>query len=192
MIAPVSHTIISYIPMKKIFLFLILFITITAANVQAQEDWAVGLRFGDPSGLNAKKYFGDGNAFDFSIGSSGSFYGGRGRDYRNGYRGSGIAIMGNYVWQNEVGFIDLDGLQWYYGVGGQLSFRRYFAYDRVRGGYFGYTTNVAVGATGIVGLEYFIPDTPISIFGDIGVYLEIVPAPFWMYLPVGIGGRFNF
>jgi hypothetical protein len=179
--------------MKKIFSLFILFAAMAVAHVQAQQqDWAVGLRFGDPSGLNGKKYFGNGTAFDLTVGSSGNFYGGRSRGYRDGYRGAGIALMGNYVWQKEVGFIELDGLEWYYGVGGQLSFRRYFAYDRSRASYYDYQTNVAIGATGLVGLEYFIPDTPISIFGDIGIYLEIVPAPFWINLPVGIGGRFNF
>lgn len=92
-------------PMKKIFSLFILFSIAAIVHVQAQQqEWAVGLRFGDPSGVNVKKYFGNGAAFDLTLGSSGNFYGGRSRGYRDGYRGAGIALMGNYVWQKEVGW----------------------------------------------------------------------------------------
>lgn len=169
-------------------LFLACILTMGIANVQAQQqEWAIGLRLGDPSGLNVRKYFGHGNAFDLNIGTIGNIYG-RNRTYRSGYYGNaGIAVMGNYLWQKDIA--NANGLMWYYGLGGMFSSRRYYIYDnrnRI------YTSNAALGATAIVGLEYFIPNTPISIFGDVSAYVEIVPAPFWMNLPLGIGGRVNF
>jgi hypothetical protein len=174
--------------MKKLIALFVCMLALGIAHINAQQkEWAIGLRLGDPSGLNIKKYFGRGNAFDLNIGSYGNFYG-RSRGYRGGYYGNaGIAIMGNYLWQKDI--TNANGLTWYYGLGGMFSSRRYYVYDSSRRVY---TSNVALGATAMVGLEYFIPNTPISIFGDISAYVEIVPAPFWMNLPVGIGGRFNF
>jgi hypothetical protein len=174
--------------MKQLIFLFSCILTLGTASVHAQQkEWAVGLRLGDPSGLNIKKYFGNGNAFDLSIGSYGNFYG-RSRSYRSGYYGNaGIALMGNYLWQKNI--TNANGLTWYYGLGGMFSSRRYYVYDsstRV------YSSNVALGATATVGLEYFISNTPISIFGDVSAYVEIVPSPFWINLPLGIGGRFNF
>jgi hypothetical protein len=152
-----------------------------------EKNGPVGLRLGDPSGLNVKKYFGNRNAFDLNVGSYGSFYG-RDRSYKSGYYGNtGIAMMGNFLWQKDLG--NTQNLQWYYGLGGLLSLRRYYVNDtknRI------YSSTIALGATATMGLEYFIANTPISLFGDVAAYVEIVPAPFWMHLPVGIGGRFNF
>lgn len=181
--------------MKRIVVVLIVFLALTATETQAQQqDWAVGLRLGDPVGVNVRKYFGSGNALDMNIGSSGYWYGGRGRDYRDGYRQSGLAVLVNYVWQKD--FPNADGLQWYYGLGGQFTTGRYSRYynDGTPGRPFReeYRISAALGATGVIGLEYFISDTPISVFAEAGLYLEIVPAPFWLSVPAAIGGRYNF
>ncbi|QHT70131.1 hypothetical protein GXP67_27530 [Rhodocytophaga rosea] len=174
--------------MKQLIVLFACIFTLGIGSVHAQQkEWAIGLRLGDPSGLNIKKYFGKNNAFDLSIGSYGNFYG-RGRSYRSGYYGNaGIAIMGNYLWQKNIP--NANGLTWYYGLGGMFSSRRYYVYDSSKRVY---SSNVALGATATIGLEYFIPNTPISFFGDVSAYVEIVPAPFWINLPLGIGGRFNF
>lgn len=167
---------------------------------QSDRDWAVGLRLGDPAGINVRKYMGSNNALELNLGNTGMFYGGRSRAYSykgyGGYRGSGLALQVNYIWQNPISSVD--GLEWYWGLGGQLSSRRFYylddefykKYSFRSAGY--YETRASLGATGVIGLEWMIPDTPVSLFTDLGLYLEIVPAPFWLNVPVGIGGRFNF
>jgi hypothetical protein len=180
--------------MKKLGLLFACILSLGLINAQAQQkDWAIGLRLGDPSGLSVKKYLSSGNALDISLGSAGYLYGGRYRTYRDGYRSAGVALMVNYLWQKDIS--GADGLQWYIGVGGMMSSRRYYRHGYWKHGvYYGseYSNSVSLGATGIIGLEWFIPNTPISLFGDVGLYLEAVPATFWANVPAGFGGRFNF
>lgn len=176
--------------MKKnviIVFLLVLFSSFFSLAQAQQKNWAVGIRFGEPTALNVKKYIGKGNALDINIGSSGSFYGRR--SYRNGYYdNAGFALMINYLWQKKT---NSSGLQWYYGLGGQLTSRRYYYYKSGRN-YYEYDSNISLGVTGMIGLEYFIPSTPISLFVDASPYLEIFPAPFFLSLQAGLGGRINF
>jgi hypothetical protein len=190
--------------MKKTVLSLVLLLSLFV-TAQAQRrssgssrNWAVGLRLGDPAGLNVRKYFGD-NALEVNLGSTGMFYGGESRAYSykgyGGYRASGIALGVNYIGQKSLGGIE--GLEWYWGLGGQLSSRRFYYYDDdfYKNGYYHagyYQTRVALGANVLAGLEWTIPSTPISLFTDLGLHIEIVPSPFWVNVPLGVGGRFNF
>jgi hypothetical protein len=179
--------------MKKTIALFTFFLVLSFTYSRAQsENWAVGLRLGDPSGVNLRKYFSNENALDINIGSSGYYYN-RGRRYRDRYyEYGGVTLQANYVWQQDI--YSVDGLQWYYGLGGQLGSRRYYDYEFYnRNRYIGgYTRSLAIGATGVVGAEYFIPDTPISVFVDASLYIEVIPLPFWLSVPIGIGGRFNF
>jgi hypothetical protein len=192
--------------MKNLILCLILTNCLLASaqaqrnSSQSDRNWAVGLRLGDPAGINVRKYLGGNNALELNLGNTGLFYGGKSRSYSyggyGGYRGSGLAVQVNYIWQNPISSVD--GLEWYWGLGGQFSSRRFYYLDNDyykkysfrTAGY--YESRAALGATGVVGLEWTIPDTQVSLFTDLGLYLEIVPAPFWLNVPVGIGARYNF
>jgi hypothetical protein len=192
--------------MKKTILSLVLLLSLFV-TAQAQRrssgssrNWAVGLRLGDPAGLNVRKYLGN-NAIEVNLGSTGTFYGREANyTYRGygGYRASGIALGVNYIGQKSISSVE--GLEWYWGLGGQLSSRRFYYhynddfYKKYGYNYtYGYYENrVSLGANALVGLEWTIPSTPISLFTDLGLHLEIAPSPFWYYLPLGIGGRFNF
>lgn len=65
-----------------------------------------------------------------------------------------------HLWQKGA---KTQGLELYYGFGGQLSPRLYQDRDVL-----------GFGLTGVFGLEYFIADTPLSAFLDFGPYLELV------------------
>ena len=181
------------IRMKKSFFTLLLVLGFSTVNAQ-QKQWAIGLRLGEPTGINVKKYFGKSHALDLSLGGWGYVYGGRNRDYRDGYRNGGVVLMGNYLWQKPIK--NAKGLQWYYGLGGQLSSTRYYEGYYSNNKYYYrddvYRNNVALGLTVPIGLEWFIPNSPISLFGDVTGYVELFPAPFWINLQGGLGGRFNF
>ena len=173
--------------MKNALAVLLLTTVFLFANAAARaqpKDWAVGLRLGEPTGINVKRYLGKENALDINVGSYGSIYGGRA--YRNGYY-RGVSFMVNYLWQRDIS--NANGLQWYYGLGGLLTSRRYYYVSNKRDYY---ENNIALGATGMIGLEYFIPNTPISLFADLSPYVELFPAAFFVNLPAGLGGRFNF
>ena len=122
----------------------LLIIFFASAEAAAQSN-AIGLRFGDPSGLTFKHYTG-GNAWEVSLGRTHWFY----RDnwyynrfdrwYNNqgfGYKdvqvtsyrsGFPTALQVHYLWQhnlNSVGDANTNGLDWYVGVGAQARFHSF-------------------------------------------------------------------
>jgi hypothetical protein len=89
----------------KIFLTLSFFILIGfKSKAQYQNNWALGLKVGEPLALNIRKYFSYGDrAFDLNIGSYG-FLMGRVRNYRKDplYDKTGIGIQGLYHYLNTI------------------------------------------------------------------------------------------
>jgi hypothetical protein len=163
--------------MKKYFLTALFVCFISIAFAQ-DGNWGIGLRLGEPSGITLKRYMGA-NAWDLTVGSP--TYG------RGGYAAGGLSVMFNYLWHND--FQGADGLQWYYGLGGNLHSRRYLVYDARRARV--YDTRFALGVDGAIGLEWFIPGAPFSIYGDIVPSIEIIPNV-GLYFMGGIGGRYTF
>ena len=94
--------------------------------------------------------------------------------------------MFNYLWRRDIA--GARGLEWYYGIGGLLTTRGY--YDDGRDG--NYTNRISLGATGALGIEWFIPGAPISLFAEINPYVEVVPAPLYIGFLGALGGRFTF
>jgi Protein of unknown function (DUF3996) len=172
--------------MKKILLTLLIFLSILI-NIAAQEQkWAVGARLGEPAGLNIRKYF-DQNAIDINIGTYGGLWGGY-RSYRKGhYKSVGLAVNVNYLWHNNL--FKKEQLKSYYGFGAQFNNRKYTpnAQNTAEG-----VATLSIGGSGVAGIEYFLKDSPISIFLETGLYVEILPSPIFMHIQSGAGARFNF
>jgi hypothetical protein len=175
---------------KVIFLFLIVHaLLVSSAAVAQYNNWAVGFQLGDPSGVNVRRYFGQNRALDLSVGTYGLFYG-RERSYRNGsYKNAGFSARVNYLWHTSL--FKNDSFRAYYGFGGQLNSRRYYfvpqsqtteVYDR----------QISLGATGLAGLEYFLPNNRLSVFLETGVYAELIPAIFYLHPQISGGVRMNF
>ncbi|WP_019987281.1 hypothetical protein [Rudanella lutea] len=157
--------------------------------VAQYNNWAVGFRLGEPSGINVRKYFRDTKAFDLNVGSYGGLYGNT-REYRQGrYRSIGLSVQGHYVWHNRL--FGRDNLRGYYGLGGQVNRRRYYP-DNLRGQQIDYIAEISLGGSAIAGLEYFVPDKPFSVFLESGLYVEVLPAPLFMNVQSGLGLRYNF
>ncbi|HLW20549.1 MAG TPA: hypothetical protein VKX33_09505 [Cyclobacteriaceae bacterium] len=53
-------------------------------------------------------------------------------------------------------------------------------------------TNVDFGAEGFIGSEYFFEDLPMSVFAEVGLFLEIIDRPGHIRLQGGIGARYLF
>ncbi len=169
--------------MKNGLLLTLVLLLVAHLGFAQKQEWAVGLRAGEPTGLNIKKYLSGGNAIELNLGRNGwGYY--RGRNYWRGEFRNSIVLGINYLWQKST---KTKGLDLYYGFGGQLSSRRYWNRDEEEE-----RDAVGLGLTGVFGLEYFIPDVPISIFVDFGPYLELVPATAWINIDAAIGFRVNF
>ena len=94
----------------------------------------------------------------------------------------------------------MDGLNWYYGIGGQVRTQRYYfdyqyKVDGNNGWHDGrgeYVTDLDLGADGVLGLEYRFQKVPVSIFTDATLFMEVADDPFVFWLQGGIGARYNY
>ncbi|ADB37841.1 hypothetical protein [Spirosoma linguale] len=154
----------------------------TTARAQ-YNNWSVGVRLGEPSGVNIRKYFGNNHAFDLNIGTYGGLYGTK-RSYRNGeYKSVGLTVQGHYLWHTAL--TKSESLRAYYGFGGQVNTRKFYNAG-------GNQSQLSIGGSGIGGLEYFPVNKPYSFFLETGAYVELLQAPFFLSLNTGIGLRYNF
>lgn len=114
--------------MRKLFLIASLTVLacfeLSTTAVAQYNNWSVGFRLGEPSGINVRKYFGTNHAFDLNIGTYGGLYGTK-RSYRTGeYKSVGLTIQGHYLWHKAL--TKSESIRGYYGFGGQVNNRRYY------------------------------------------------------------------
>ena len=200
---------------------LTLLLTLLSLAIFAQSEdpkseyyWGIGLRLGDPSGFTVKKYFDD-KAIEFNVGSSPTlnnndkYYGDKYNDWYNDNRSSNaehyvtdyhvnnISVQLHYLKHKEIK--DAEGLKWFYGGGLQLRSQtvRYDYMYRYSGSSIWLsasdkTTYIDLGIDGVVGLEYLIPESPITLFAEADLFIELLDDPFKFWFQGGVGGRFNF
>jgi hypothetical protein len=172
--------------MKKI-IFSFCF-SISIISTQAQDrNWALGLKIGEPLGLNIKKYFREGeNSFDLNVGAFGFLWGGE-RTYRKEtiYSEAGLMVQG--LWNKNFIKGKNDGINLYYGYGAQFNSRNRPGDLGVRDKFRVVSFGPAINA----GLEVGLPENNLSLFLDAGGYGEIAPKPFFFAFNSCIGLRLN-
>jgi hypothetical protein len=52
--------------------------------------------------------------------------------------------------------------------------------------------SVIIVGTGLAGAEYFVDSSPLSLFLETGLYVELISKPFFLHPQVSLGVRFNF
>ncbi len=170
------------------FGFFMALLGVSQSALAQYNNWAVGFRLGEPSGINVRKYFGDNRAFDLNIGTYGGLYGGN-RSYRQGiYKTVGLSIQGHYLWHTRL--FGKESLRGYYGFGGQINTRRYYPDNQII--FNGSDRTTSLGGSAMAGLEYFPDGKPFSVFLESGLYVEVIPAPLFMGVQSGLGLRYNF
>ncbi len=179
------------------------------------QDWGIGFRLGDPSGLTVKKYNGN-HAFELSVGRTHLF---NGRDYYYdrydhwytdqhfnhnahellGYRyARALGLQLHYLIHKDVK--NAAGLDWYYGFGGQLrlmSYRYDYRYKPENGPDWVVVsdqrvTETDLGLDGVIGLEYKFANAPVALFVDGTLFMEIIDEPFLFRPQFGLGARYFF
>lgn len=164
----------------------------------------LGLRFGDPAGLTLKKYNGS-TAWEVVLGRSyrwgyryherfyhyDRFHDRFRYDYKGHHAGPTTALQIHWLKHHPL---SNDGaLQFYFGLGPQARFTNvYYRYKYSGREYYERFTDVDLGLDGVLGLEYTIPNAPLSIFLDGNIFIEVFDAPGWVYGQSGIGIRYNF
>lgn len=178
---------------KQLILLVLILVTTFSASAQYDNNWALGLRVGEPLGINVRKYFAFGDrAFDVNIGTYGFLYG-RDRTYGRGqnkgeYKNSGLMIQGIYSWIWSPGQGDL--LHFSYGVGGQINNRDHYL-DKLIGVREDKVKKLSLGPAVVGGIEVNLPNNDLAIFLDGGGYLEALPTPFFGNWQVSGGVRLN-
>lgn len=180
----------------------------SSSSNSSLPDLAIGIRLGTPTALSVKKYYGT-SAVEFVLGTFPNLY--TKHDY-NFYN----KRFNNYYYKNKnyyYNYIDnrgslLLGLNiskqkesskikglYVYGAGGLSAiFNKYeFGYYNNQ---YGYVEDaqwfVDYGLNALIGVEYHMKDVPVSVFLDLGAYIEFYHEP-GIVLPLGsIGARYNF
>jgi hypothetical protein len=174
-------------PMKN-KLLLILICTFFFGVAQAQDNnWAVGFKLGEPSGLNIRKYFNTIHAIDVTIGTYGGILS-KERKYRGDegiYKNAGLSVQAHYLWHTPL--FNSEAVHVYYGLGGQVNSRRTYPKRLAPD----FQKSISLGGSVLGGFEYFIPDNRISVFLEAGTYVELIPRPFYLSPNISAGIRFN-
>lgn len=168
--------------MKKAtyFLFILAAFLLTANSSKAQQynpnyQFALGLKFGGYENGISGKYF---------MNSSTSLEG------ILGFRSHGLVFTGLYELNQQA--FSLEGFKFYYGFGAHVGAVGSGVYKRFGGANEFYNSGqVLLGADGVIGLEYVIPNSPIAISLDLNPRVEIATGPFFDIGP-GLGVKYTF
>src|SRR5690606_18443787 len=160
---------------KLIALFIgLIFTGITYQRATAQESTytrAIGGRFGVANGITYKHFLTDRHAIDGIL----NFQGNRSFTI--------VKLLGLYEIHQPVNFVNVEGLQWYYGSGGGLGHYRYKDTDEC---------GLAWSLDGVIGLDYKIPEAPINLALDWKPTMELTPEAGVRFDGIGLSIRFVF
>ena len=198
--------------MKKVVLLSLLL----CAGLSGLSQQGIGVRLGDPSGITYKKYSGD-KALEFSVGRTymirKSYYN---HKFYEWYPTTTLSYANytlvksnislpigmnlHYLIHEDWFADDFDGLQWYYGFGGQFRTQSYsheYRYQVSGDPNWYYTetdkfTDIDLGADGVIGAEYEFREHPFRVYTDLTLFMEVIDSPFNFDMQWGIGGRYMF
>src|ERR1700744_4175486 len=102
----------------------------------------------------------------------------------------GLVLTGLYE-INQKAF-NIEGFKFYYGFGAHLGAVGAGYYKRFNGDNELYTSSqILLGADGVLGLEYVIPQSPIAVSLDLNPRIELATGPFFDIAP-GLGVKYFF
>jgi len=164
--------------MKKLIIYLFLsvsFLLISKLSNAQGYQAAVGLKFGGYENGLSIKYF---STSDIAL------------EGVLGIRDHGLVVTGLYEIHQSV--FGLHELKFYYGAGAHIGAVGSGVYQRFEGDNQVYTkSQILLGADGVFGLEYVIPQSPIAISLDLNPRVELATGPFFDIAP-GLGLKYTF
>ena len=168
--------------MKKATYFLLLIgaFLFIGTDAKAQDykpnyQFALGLKFGGYENGISGKYF-----LDNTTSLEGLL----------GFRSHGAVFTGLY--ELNVPISNIQGFRFYYGFGAHIGAVGAGVYKRFWGDNRFYDSGqVLLGADGVVGVEYVIPNSPIAVSADLNPRLELTGGPFVDLAP-GLGIKYTF
>lgn len=169
---------------------------------------AFGLRLGDPIGITYKKYTQTNKAIEFLFGTASTHWRHNyyensfskyseydGYSYRSHKLSNPVYLQARYLFHYHIPVDGMDGkLEWYWGVGAMLKFCKVEYTYADDSGWAQYDTRNTIdfGPDGILGVEYKFEDTPLNVFGEVSMLLELADRPLTPQLFGAVGARFTF
>jgi hypothetical protein len=148
---------------KKISFLGLTFTLILFINVSAKAQnytTSAGLRFGGyENGLTVKHFIGSETAIEGIL----------------GFRSGGFVLTGLY--EIHAPAFNEPSLTWFYGYGAHIGGTD-GGYRRYSGNNNGYGRGLLLGADAIIGLEWQMPDLPLTLGVDLHPRLELAKGPF--------------
>ena len=147
----------------------------TTAPGASSYNLALGLKFGGyENGISGKYFMTDNTALEGVL----------------GFRDNGLVVSGLYELNMEA--FNVPELKFYYGFGAHLGAIGAGTYQRFGGSAQVYrSSQILLGADGVLGLEYMIPQSPIAVSLDLNPRIELASGPFFDIAP-GLGIKYFF
>lgn len=162
--------------MKKTLLLLVSAFTLlfVADSAKAQDyNTAVGLKFGGyENGISVKHFTNESNALEGIL----------------GFRRGGLVITGLYEIHQPA--FNTQKLKFYYGFGAHAGSIGAGRYKKLGGDEVFEDSKILIGADGVLGLEYVLPNSPIAFSLDLNPRVELA-GPFFDLAP-GLGVKYTF
>lgn len=162
---------------KKFLIALVVIITFIITKPLSAQDHGFGLGFviGEPTGLSAKLWTSQVNAFDFGLGWS--IGGDRISNFSGTHSGSRIHFHMDYLWHSYKAIRAQESFPLYYGIGGRLN---------SGGGY-----DSSFGVRGVFGIAWLPNSTPLDVFLEVVPVLQLTQST-GFGIDAGFGMRFYF
>jgi len=159
-----------------LFSFILIANRSLAQNSQYSQDYktAVGLKFGAyEDGLSVKYFASPGISYEGIL----------------GFRDHGVVVTGLYEINQEA--FNVPALKFYYGFGAHIGAEGKGNYQRFGNDEYYDHSHILLGADGVLGLEYVIPQSPIAVSLDLNPRIELATGPFFDIAP-GLGIKYVF
>jgi hypothetical protein len=166
--------------MKKNISLVLLALLITTA-IEAQYDYAIGIRSGGTSGITLKNIITPMSAIEGIV----------------GFWNDGLSFT--VLYEQHPNAFDIEGLHWLFGAGAHVAFfeENYRDFtgpawhndypDNIEDG------EIGLGIDGMIGIEYKIPVLPLAFSAEIKPFIDFVSADeIWGSLDPGIGIKLAF
>jgi hypothetical protein len=156
--------------------FLLIGKTSNAQDYKPDYQFAAGLKFGGyENGFSGKYFMDKTTSLEAELG------------LRSPH---GLVVTGLY--EKNIQISNIPGFKFYYGFGAHVGAVGAGYYKRFNGDNELYTSSqILLGADGVVGLEYVIPQSPIAVSFDLNPRLELATGPFFDIAP-GLGIKYCF
>lgn len=156
--------------MSKIKFYVMFLLFVPMLSWAAQDRvFGIGAIIGNPTGISGELLLENNNTIDFAAAWS-------------TWRYIGFHVHADFLWTDNPFFqVRQVPVEWYFGVGGRLVS---ITNDKHEG-------KSAIGPRVPVGMYFYIPETPIKVFGELAATLNLTPATD-VDLGAAIGARFYF